>query len=143
MTVIEASVNIFNNKTGRLKNEKVSMTSKMVQNKKVHNKIYRKKGENPILLIPGSKSSTLSRSVTNLKSQYSGRSRIHPRSVAKYIDCQSQQECPYHKDITANSRIVLQNKIDKKERSGIPVDMHMIQHQHLQQYQSDKPLYSL
>ena len=45
--------------------------------------------------------------------------------------------------ITANSRIVLQNKIDKKERSGIPVDMHMIQHQHLQQYQSDKPLYSL
>ncbi len=35
------------------------------------------------------------------------------------------------------------NKIDKKERSGIPVDMHMIQHQHLQQYQSDKPLYSL
>ena len=67
MTVIEASVNIFNNKTGRLKNEKVSMTSKMVQNKKVHNKIYRKKGENPILLIPGSKSSTLSRSVTNLK----------------------------------------------------------------------------
>ena len=65
MMVIEASVNIFNNKTGRLKNEKVSMTSKMVQNKKVHNKIYRKKGENPILLIPGSKSSTLSRSVTN------------------------------------------------------------------------------
>ena len=45
MMVIEASVNIFNNKTGRLKNEKVSMTSKMVQNKKVHNKIYRKKGD--------------------------------------------------------------------------------------------------
>ena len=54
--LIEASVNDFNNKTGRLKDEKVSMTSKMVQNTKVHNKIYRKKGENPILLIPGSKS---------------------------------------------------------------------------------------
>ena len=44
-----------------------------------------------------------------------------------------------------NAQAVAQgeNKIDKKERSGIPVDMHMIQHQHLQQYQSDKPLYSL
>ena len=28
----------------QLKNEKVSMTSKMVQNKKVHNKIYGKRG---------------------------------------------------------------------------------------------------
>ena len=78
MTVIEVSVNIFNNKTGRLKNEKVSMTSKMVQNKKVHNKIYRKKGENPILLIPGSKSSTLSRSVTNRNTG----SRIKASTVA-------------------------------------------------------------
>ena len=36
------SVDIFSNNTGRLKNEKVSITSKMVQNRNVHNRIYRK-----------------------------------------------------------------------------------------------------
>jgi hypothetical protein len=60
---------IFIHNTFQWKNEKVSIHKNMVQNKALDNNIYFKKAGTPSARIPGSKSSSTSRNVTNRNSE--------------------------------------------------------------------------
>ena len=66
---------------------------------------------------------------------------VHPRCVGKDVDSQPSKECPQHQRIAGSGRLKLQYQVDIQKWSGISCNMHIVQYQHLQQYQAYEPSY--
>ena len=73
------------------------------------------------------------------ESQQHGCRSIHPRSIGKDINGQSEKESPQHQLIPGSSGSEFQYKVNVEKGSSISGNMYVIQNQHLKKYQPDKP----
>ena len=89
-----------------------------------------------IQVVTGSKQTQQGRTK---ESEEHGSSRIHPRSIGKHVDGESEKEGPQHQFIPRSAGVELQYKVNIEKGSSISRYMYVIQDKHLKKYQSDKP----
>ena len=98
---------------------------------------HRLEGRNEVVqIVAGSKQTQQGRAE---ESEQHGGSRIHPRSIGKDVDGESEKESPQHQFIPRGAGVELQYKVNIEKGSGVSGYMHVVEDKCLKKHQPHKP----